>query len=332
MAHQNLKILYIAGPARSGSTILQNLLGEIEGFFAAGELQYLWKRAMTESSRCGCGSPIQECVVWGEVINRVLRNSSAAEIDIPTLFRWHQETVRLRHTWRLLRRRGGTSNWPLLEAYASTMAALYRTTADVTGARVIVDSSKKYSGAAFLRLLPGVDPHIVHLVRDPRAVVYSWNRQKVNVDDAGRRESLPRHGPLFSSLQWMQVNLMTEVVCRRHGSGRSILVRYEDFAAQPRATVRKIVDLVNEFPETLPFLDERTAELGTNHTVWGNVSRFEKGTVTVREDKEWLQKLSHRSRAVTTAVTLPMLHRYGYRIRDHTRRSAPGTRKRQSVE
>jgi hypothetical protein len=325
MSHQNLKILYIAGPARSGSTILQNLLGEIDGFFAAGELQSLWSRAMTESSRCGCGSPIQECIVWAEVLNRVLGNPDAAEGGIPEMLRWHQETVRLRHTWRLLRQRGRTSSWPLLDAYTRTMAALYRTVADVTDARVIVDSSKKYSGAALLRLLPGVDAHIVHLVRDPRAVVYSWKRRKVNVDDAGRRESLPRHGPLFSSLQWMQVNLMTEVVCRRHGSARSILVRYEDFAARPRSTVREIVDFVDERPKSLPFVDERTAELGTNHTVWGNVSRFETGPVTVREDEEWLQKLSRASRVTTTAVTVPMLHRYGYRIRDDAHRRAQGT-------
>jgi hypothetical protein len=321
MAPPNLKILYIAGPARSGSTILQSLLGEIEGFFAAGELQYLWSRAMTDSSRCGCGRPIQECAVWAEVLSRVLRNPNAAEGGIPEVLRWHQETARLRHTWRLLLHEERASTWPVLEAYARTMAALYRTVADVTGARVIVDSSKKYSGAALLRLLPGVDPHIVHLVRDPRAVVFSWNRQKLNVDDAGRRESLPTHGSLFSSLQWMQVNLMTEVVRHRHDQGRSTLLRYEDFAARPRSTVRAIVNFVDESPESLPFLDERTAELGTNHTVWGNVSRFETGAVTVSEDQEWLDKLSRANRVTTTAVTLPMLHRYGYRIRDHGLRS-----------
>ena len=33
-----LKVLYIAGSGRSGSTLLQNMLGEIESFQALGEL------------------------------------------------------------------------------------------------------------------------------------------------------------------------------------------------------------------------------------------------------------------------------------------------------
>jgi len=35
------RVLYIAGWGRSGSTILDNVLGQVDGFFSAGELMFL---------------------------------------------------------------------------------------------------------------------------------------------------------------------------------------------------------------------------------------------------------------------------------------------------
>ena len=42
-----LKVLYIAGWGRSGSTILQNMLGEIEGFQPLGELYSIGRRYLS---------------------------------------------------------------------------------------------------------------------------------------------------------------------------------------------------------------------------------------------------------------------------------------------
>jgi hypothetical protein len=312
---EKLKVLYIGGPARSGSTILQNILGEVDGFFAAGELHYLWRRVMEQASRCGCGSPFYRCPLWSDVLERVLSVPPASKVGVAGLREWQHATVRLRHTGQLLRQSSHSRTSSPLQPYARSVVRLYEAIADVTGARVIVDSSKKSSEAALLRLLPEIDSYVLHLVRDPRAVAHSWSRLKMNVDTDGRREGLPQHGALFSSLQWIQVNLMTEAVRRRGVSGRSMLIRYEDFARAPEATVRGVVNLVNEAPRELPFLDERTVRLGINHTVWGNMDRFKTGVVTVRQDEEWKTTLSRRDRVVASAVTLPVLHHYGYRVR-----------------
>jgi hypothetical protein len=315
MSDHKLKVLYIGGPARSGSTILGNILGEIDGFFAAGELHYLWQRALEQQSRCGCGRQFSRCDVWSEILNHTLSSSPARDVGLAGLLALQRATVRLRHTGRLLRQGNDLAISSQIEPYARAVAGVYEAIAHVTGARVIVDSSKKSSGAALLRLLPAVEPYVVHLVRDPRAVAHSWSRLKLNVDDDGRLEGLPQHGALFSSLQWMQVNLMTEAVRRRGKRGKSVLMRYEDFAVRLRPTVQGIVDLVGEHPRDLPFLDGQTVRLGINHTVWGNLDRFRTGIVSVRQDQEWKIRMSRRDRAVTSAVTLPLLHRYGYRLR-----------------
>jgi hypothetical protein len=62
------KVLFIMGMTRSGSTVLDNVLGEVDGFFSAGEVRLIWKRGILESRSCGCGSPVLECPVWREVV------------------------------------------------------------------------------------------------------------------------------------------------------------------------------------------------------------------------------------------------------------------------
>src|ERR1700732_3473702 len=61
-------VLYIAGTGRSGSTVLANILGEVEGVFAAGEVRYLWQRGLKENRLCGCGLTVRECPVWSKVL------------------------------------------------------------------------------------------------------------------------------------------------------------------------------------------------------------------------------------------------------------------------
>src|SRR5439155_13251896 len=101
------------GHGWSGSTILGNLLGELEGFFHAGELRRLWGEALPSGAPCGCGAPIGDCPVW----SKVLAHPSVASLDPAQVDRWHR-AVRVRRTPRLLRfRRGRPMGRPDLDRY-----------------------------------------------------------------------------------------------------------------------------------------------------------------------------------------------------------------------
>ena len=63
-----VKLIYIAGFARSGTTILGNMLGELDGFVHVGELYRMWRRASQLRDRCGCGEPLEECSLWSQAI------------------------------------------------------------------------------------------------------------------------------------------------------------------------------------------------------------------------------------------------------------------------
>lgn len=49
MVGAKIRVLYIVGSGRSGSTIIGNILGRIEGFSHVGELRYIWDRNIIES-------------------------------------------------------------------------------------------------------------------------------------------------------------------------------------------------------------------------------------------------------------------------------------------
>ena len=49
------RVLVIGGWGRCGSTLLDMLLGEIDGFVSAGEVRELWLRGCVEDRPCGCG-------------------------------------------------------------------------------------------------------------------------------------------------------------------------------------------------------------------------------------------------------------------------------------
>ena len=58
MNAKKLTVVYIAGYSRCGSTILSNVLGEIPGWFNAGELMYIWNRMSSPDGICGCGAHV----------------------------------------------------------------------------------------------------------------------------------------------------------------------------------------------------------------------------------------------------------------------------------
>jgi hypothetical protein len=241
--------------------------------------------------------------------------------DPADMVRWQQETVRFRHTWRLLRDASAGPRSPALEHYADALSRVYRASARVTGARVVVDSSKGPSDAAVLPLLSGVVPHYVHMVRDPRAVAYSWRRLKqwTTSTSTDPPRFMRRHGAIASTMGWISWNLATDAVIGRHGDGRSLRVRYEDFISRPGDILRAIADLVDEHPPALPFVADRTVRLSGNHTVSGNPSRFKVGMVELRDDDDWKVRQSGLDRIIVTSVALPFLRRFGYAVRPAAR-------------
>lgn len=309
-AVDSVKVLYIGGTGRSGSTILDNILGQVDGVFSVGELRYLWERGMIDNRLCGCGRPFRECPLWASVLAEAF--GATVEVDPRAMIRLQQSRVRSRHVPRLLASRARSAP-PPPDSYEAQLERLYRAVQRRTGCRVIVDSSKLPSYGRVLQDIPSIELYVVQLVRDPRATAYSWMRKR-ELRDYGDLRWMQRQPPLKSSGLWGMWNAVAEMFWRPLDS-RYLRLRYEDFVADPQEAVRRVLRLVGEEGAELPFTGPTTVRLGPTHTVAGNPSRLANGEVELRADSEWVGSMRPKDRNLVTAVTWPLLLRYGYPLR-----------------
>jgi hypothetical protein len=294
-------VAYIAGAGRSGSTLLDLLLGRLDGWFSMGEFRHVW-HAQRDGYLCGCGERVVDCTVWSEVLTR--SRPPAPEVVLADM----RVVLRTRHL-------AGLANPRLLDRHRADAAArlravlgsVYAATSEVTGARVLVDSSKDPLSGLLLAQIPDLRLHAIHLVRDPRAVTRSEQRPRVRPELTGRNALMPVRSARRASLEWDRRNALAHVLA--HRSVTSTRVRYEDLVADPDAIVERITRAVTGSRVTEP------AGSGApgNHTVGGNPMRFDSGNLEIRPDVEWQTGLSARDRRTVVTLTWPLMRRYGYR-------------------
>jgi hypothetical protein len=307
-ADRPLKVLFIAGHGRSGSTILGNVLGEIEDCFHAGELRNLWDHGLIDDVMCGCGEPFSRCGVWRTVVARTLEQEP--RIDPRAVLEQRERSNELRTRLSLMSAAGRRRSSGRFTLLTEGLRRLYPSIAEATGCRIVVDSTKLPSYGFAISTLPNIELYGLHLIRDPRAVAYSWTRAKER-KDLGPGRMMRRFPPGTTAAQWVTQNLASSALVRALGD-RGMTMRYEDFVADPPAAIRKVLSLLGEEPASLPFVSSRSVNLGTNHTIFGNPSKFARGVVDIRPDDEWRTRLGLRDRSLVSSITMPVGWLYGY--------------------
>jgi hypothetical protein len=307
-----VRVLYVGGLGRSGSTLLDRLLGQVPGFEAVGEIVYLWDHSLGRDHDCGCGKRFRDCPLWTAVGEEAFGGWSRVDAEGTLALQ-----RRVDHTYRV----------PLLVApwlrpafardlrdYASAMGRVLAAVRDVSGAQVVVDSSKYPAPAFVLRRAPEVDLRVVHIVRDPRGVAHSWGRTVRRPEQQGSvQEFMPRWAPGLSARRWVTSNLLMQALGLL---GVPVLrLRYEDLVRDPAAALRRVIDFagVPLDDASLAFLEPGAAQLGPNHTADGNPMRFTTGRVEIRADEAWRSRMEPAARRTVERRTWPLRLLYGYR-------------------
>lgn len=306
-----LAIAYIGGGTKSGSTLLDLMLGQLPGFVSVGELRQIWQRGCVENSRCGCRRPFHECPFWTEVGRVAFGGWGNLDVEEVLTLRNRLDRVASLRSLKESRDRLPDER---LERYLATMHSLVRAIGQVAGARMIVDSSKTPTHALILERVPSVDLRLIHLVRDSRGVVFSWQRATRGKKRQRKLRKLRRRLGISTSVsaRWLSYNLRIPSVAKVGVPYH--FVRYEDMVARPRETIREIVQhlSVSIRDEDLAFVEDGRILLEDNHTVYGNRLRFSTGELTLQVDNGWLREMAAPTRAWVTALTFPLLLRYGY--------------------
>jgi hypothetical protein len=306
-----MRLIYIGGYSRSGSTLLMRLLGEVPGLVAVGELFDLWQRSYIENQLCGCGDVFRDCAFWREVTLHAFGSSpeAVASNSLQALRAKVQGYSHIPQLWvPPLRNRGYKER---LHEYVGVLSQLYQAIKTVSNAKYIVDSSKVPQFAWLLGEMAGTELNVVHLVRDSRATAYSWQRQRLRPEIAWKVQHMDRHSLLRSALEWDLFNLMLR--SRRRSLASYTLVRYEDLVNDPAYQIERIATSIGEkWRASSEIASNGKPNLHVSHTASGNPSRFKSGETEVRPDNEWVRSMRADKKALVSALTIGGLTRYGY--------------------
>ena len=270
------KIIYIAGAGRSGSTMLDAVIGNFDDYFSCGELQNFTINGLERGEYCACGKPVPECEIWSKVnflweakrklslehYNRILQKYffSYRRIHI-LIFNYFFPSVEYKN-------------------FTTDTKFLYESIFDVIGTKTIVDSSKNPLRLLFLRKM-GFELVILHLSRNLIGVINSKKKRIEKNIRAGVEKDIKPQKTNRIAVNWCCTNLLAAMFSLKK---KRVKVRYESLINDPREIVTKLL-----FPDKISseLLNAR-GPFYTKHIVAGNKMRMRKSfhISSVREEME----------------------------------------------
>jgi hypothetical protein len=216
------------GAGRSGTTLLDIVLGNSNGFVSCGELNR-FPRHRGEPPLIEADSPRGR--FWKEVRERLRGRTTPLDFDRLAALEHRQayHTSALRTLLSIGDERDQAQ-------YAGYVRDLYESLFEVSGAGTLIDSSKYPARALRVhQALAGTSTRVVfiYLRRDPVDVVRSFAKQGIEQ---------PSKSWIAANVYYAGVNALCLLAAwwlRRRGR-EVVLVSYEDLLTNPQATLRKI--------------------------------------------------------------------------------------------
>ena len=306
-----LRVINIVGTTRSGSTLVELLLGQLPGFVDVGELRYLWFRRLARDGNilCGCGVLLRECPFWEAVGREAFGGWEQLERD--EILHLAAAVERERYLPLLIQPRAWPAYERRLRAYTALLERLFRAIEVVSGARVVLDASKLLSHAYVLRRVESLDARFLHIVRDPRGVAFSWGKRVQRPETVGGVSYMPRFRPTAVAARWLYDNAGAHLLGAL-GDPRAFM-RYETFVQSPEQELARVLAALGEERAAADLaLDLKEAELQPTHSVCGNPMRFRTGRVPIELDDKWRREMPGGAARAVTVLSWPLLKAYGY--------------------
>jgi hypothetical protein len=278
--------------------------------------------------RCSCGTPIRECGFWEEIREGMRRRG--VDFDLARAGTDYRE-ARSRYARRLLEpmyrgrsleclrdsalrlSRSWRQRLPDMQRRNSALAA---TIVEITGAAVVVDSSKIALRLKYLLRNPDLDVKVVRLMRDGRAVALTYMDPAgfADAEDPTKRgggmggdRQDERLSMAQAAYEWRRCVEEAEHILRLMKPSQWIEIRYEDYCREPEQTLRRAHEFLGVESGESP-LEFRSVP---QHVV-GNGMRLNNSS-DIQLDERWRDALSAEDLHVFDRVAGAVNRRYGYR-------------------
>jgi hypothetical protein len=293
MTNNNKTLIYIASLVRSGSTLLDHLIGS-DDIINVGELWRLnrdFNMHSEAASRwahhvCRCEKPLDACPFWTKVRDcyeqRKGVSISEAKTSVETgVTSPIADTLINLLTFVLPNRFKrkvidffyyNAKDKLILDNYFGILDCV----CDVTGKKVVIDSSKRSNQLYGLINARNPDYYLkaIHLVRGVQAFCFSTKTRN--------REQGRNVGIVWPILVWIKENIKIMNLRSFFQDDDFFVIRYEDLCANPERVMRKLCD---KFHLTFDANMLDPSEEG-KHNIGGSPHRFT-STTKIKLDERW---------------------------------------------
>jgi hypothetical protein len=296
-------LIYIMGRGHNGSTVLDGLLGNAMEIESVGELGSGLSRYPYEL--VSTGETMAESAYWQGVASRYAEKSGCVPAES---FAWLARCTHPRQflTWL----RAGPKHPAVLKALAIN-THLASAIAEVAGKHAVLDSSKEYSRGLFLcKFYPRIK--IIHLVRSPIAIVYSYLKRGTFKFLRKSFKVRPWTTPLVvgTVLCTWSVGCLLGSIVRHLYPSRVLTIRYEDLCGQPRRELEKLGAFLELDLTELAVKIEQQQPLTIGHNIGGNRMRFQKQFTFAPDHQKKPVSLAYRLLALVVNGPFLLVHRY----------------------
>jgi hypothetical protein len=282
---KKIPLVYILGMGRSGSTLLDMLLGGHKTIANTGEFSNFAKW-LKEDDICTCKEKIRLCPVWAQVIKKCPHETAREPMTPYPKNKW---LILLQLVYALI----GKPLNQVEQSIAKKNRDLFESILETCSADYIVDSSKAFFRLCFLERSGFFDLKIIYLVRDGRGVA---NSKKVKKNLIKRQWNLQSKQPrpvFWTARLWSLTNLICLILCATRFKKNSIRIRYEDLALKPQKEMERVAVFIG----VDPLADYSRLPDKVFHSIAGNSSRFSNDRL-VRLDERWIEGLSCREKCI----------------------------------
>lgn len=288
------KVIYISSDNRSGSSLLDALLGNHSDITGLGEVHNLGAFVDGNGNRipfypsypllCACGKTFADCPFWQSIEKRLCRPLSELKLRLR-----NKNLPFVLNALDSIKNRGvyfAKDRFPVVFDYPFVLTALgYKDVADhffdlyetVSGVRhtaFVVDSSKDPHYLSFLNAFYPSKLKVLLLYRNPKAVAYSRLKRGRSLEEA--------------CTKWVQRALEMKFYTRLIPAENLLVLKYEDLCGKIETTMHRICDFLG-----IPYEPNLTEfHLGNHHFIGGSPSLRTGKITSIRLDDTYKSRLT----------------------------------------
>jgi len=155
------KLVYITGSGKSGSTLLDIILGDTENAFSIGELNHLFREGLIEKEYCTCNAIVKDCEIWKEVLFYWREKATMSQKEYRQFQIYYESKKQI---LKLLKELKNPST--KFTVFLNDTQILYNEISKVSKCDILVDSSKSVARALILNKIYASDKLVVvHLIK-----------------------------------------------------------------------------------------------------------------------------------------------------------------------